>query len=144
MLASWLATGQGLGMRSGEETGSPKVILLAKSEMCMIDVRHEPEKQGCQRTGSCETDFASSIKSADDPTSFTSVGNEADLIGSLSPLPLCLSRWRGPVLALDDGGLFGGGMRSTFWLGGNEAEFQQHVPAPIRPAGRDPLDGREP
>jgi hypothetical protein len=43
------------------------VILLAKSEMHTIDVRHELENQVCQRTHACETNFASSIKSDDDP-----------------------------------------------------------------------------
>jgi hypothetical protein len=41
-------------------------------------VQHEPENRVCQRIGSRETDFAISIKSAEDPTSFTPVGNEAD------------------------------------------------------------------
>jgi hypothetical protein len=40
---------------------SPTLILLAKSAIRMIYVRHEPENQICQRTNSCEIDFASSI-----------------------------------------------------------------------------------
>jgi hypothetical protein len=36
------------------------MILLAKSKMRTIDVRHEPENRVCQRTHACETDFASS------------------------------------------------------------------------------------
>jgi hypothetical protein len=40
---------------------SPKVILLAKSEIRVIYVQYEPENRVCQRTDSCETDFASSI-----------------------------------------------------------------------------------
>jgi hypothetical protein len=30
-------------------------------------VQHEPENRVCQRIGSCETDFASSIKSGQEP-----------------------------------------------------------------------------
>jgi hypothetical protein len=37
------------------------LILLAKSEIRVIYVQHEPENRVCQRTNSCETDFASSI-----------------------------------------------------------------------------------
>jgi hypothetical protein len=48
---------------------SPKVILLAKSGRRTIDVQQEPENQVCQRTHACETDFASSIKSAQEPES---------------------------------------------------------------------------
>jgi hypothetical protein len=43
------------------------MILLAKSEIDMIFVPHEPENQVCQCTGSCETDFASSIKTDEEP-----------------------------------------------------------------------------
>jgi hypothetical protein len=34
---------------------------MAKSEIRTIDVQHEPENRVCQRTNSCETDFAISI-----------------------------------------------------------------------------------
>jgi hypothetical protein len=46
------------------------VILLAESEIGTIYVRHRPEKQVGRRTSSYETDFASSIKSADDPSNY--------------------------------------------------------------------------
>jgi hypothetical protein len=42
------------------------VILLAKSEIRTIYVQHEPENRVCQRTDSCETDFASSISCGDE------------------------------------------------------------------------------
>jgi hypothetical protein len=45
------------------------VILLAKSEIRTIYLQYEPENRVCQRTHSCETDFTSSIKSDDEPTS---------------------------------------------------------------------------
>jgi hypothetical protein len=57
---------------------SSLLILLAKSEAPPIYLRRNPENHVWQRTGSCETDFASSIKDDDDPTSFTLVGNSAD------------------------------------------------------------------
>ena len=59
---------------------SPKVILLAKSARRTIDIRHQPESRRYQWINSCETDFASSIKSADEPRSFPPVGNLADRI----------------------------------------------------------------
>jgi hypothetical protein len=37
------------------------LILLAKSEIRTIYVRHEPKNPGCQGANSHETDFASSI-----------------------------------------------------------------------------------
>jgi hypothetical protein len=45
---------------------SSVLILLAKSEIRMVYVRHELENQACQRTDSCETDFASRITFGDD------------------------------------------------------------------------------
>ena len=62
-----------------QEFRSPKVILLAKSEIRTIYVQHELEGRVCRRINSCETDFASSIKSADDP-------NGIKLVESLFPL----------------------------------------------------------
>jgi hypothetical protein len=41
------------------------LILMAKSEMHTIDGQHELENQLCQRTSSCETDFAISIAFGD-------------------------------------------------------------------------------
>jgi hypothetical protein len=38
---------------------------MAKSEIRMVYVRHEPENQVYQRSGSCETDFAISITFGD-------------------------------------------------------------------------------
>jgi hypothetical protein len=54
------------------------MILLAKSEIRAIHVWPAVENLVCQRAGRRETDFASSIKSDDEPTSFTSVGSSAD------------------------------------------------------------------
>jgi hypothetical protein len=60
--------------------GSPKVILLAKSEIHAIHVWHAVENPTYQPAGHRENDFAISIKSAEEPTFFTSVGNEADRV----------------------------------------------------------------
>jgi hypothetical protein len=43
---------------------SPKVILLAKSEIGIIHVRQALENRFCQRSGPRENHFASGIKSA--------------------------------------------------------------------------------
>jgi hypothetical protein len=47
--------------------GSPKTILLAKSEIRAIYLWQPVENLVCQRAGRRENDFASSIKSDDDP-----------------------------------------------------------------------------
>jgi hypothetical protein len=46
---------------------SPNVILLAKSELRKIDVWYESESRVCPHTNSCKTDFASSIKTGQEP-----------------------------------------------------------------------------
>ena len=47
---------------ASEHCGSSSyLILLAKSEIRTIYLQYEPENRVCQRTHSCETDFASSI-----------------------------------------------------------------------------------
>jgi hypothetical protein len=43
------------------------MILLAKSEIRTMYVQHEPENRVCQRIGSCETDFASSLHEESSP-----------------------------------------------------------------------------
>jgi hypothetical protein len=51
---------------ASEHCGSwPVLILMAKSEICTIDIRHEPENRISQRINSCETDFAISIACGD-------------------------------------------------------------------------------
>jgi hypothetical protein len=57
---------------------SPKVILLAKSEIRTIHVWQAGENRKSQDSGRRENDFASSIKSGQEPTSFTSVGSSTD------------------------------------------------------------------
>jgi hypothetical protein len=52
---------------SGHTLGSLKVILMAKSEIRAIHIWQAVENLVCQGTGHHENDFASSIKSADDP-----------------------------------------------------------------------------
>jgi hypothetical protein len=46
---------------------SPQVIRLAKSDIRVMYLQYEPENWICQRTNSCETDFANSIKYDEDP-----------------------------------------------------------------------------
>jgi hypothetical protein len=67
---------------SGMGFSSPKAILMAKSQMHTIYVRHEIENQVGQRTRSCEIHFAISIKGDDEPTSLTPVRNAADRVGA--------------------------------------------------------------
>ena len=43
----------------------PYLILLAKSEIRTMYLRHRPEKQVSQRSSSCKIDFASSITFGD-------------------------------------------------------------------------------
>jgi hypothetical protein len=56
------------------------VILLAKSEISMIHVRQALENMLCQRASTREDDFASSIKSAQEPMFVSSPSRESALL----------------------------------------------------------------
>jgi hypothetical protein len=63
-----LATRSASFPAGGKEIGSSSVlILMAKSEVSTIYVQHELESWVCQRTNSCKTDFAISIKNDEEP-----------------------------------------------------------------------------
>mgnify|MGYP003288702964 CR=1 FL=1 len=66
----------------GYEPSSPKVIPMVKSEIRGIFVEETIESLVCQPAGRRENDFATSIKSAYEPTAFTLVRTEADLVQS--------------------------------------------------------------
>jgi hypothetical protein len=60
---------------------SPKAILMAKSAIRTIYVRHRPEKQVSQHSRPYGTDFAISIKSGQEPN----VGRQEPLSAGLAP-----------------------------------------------------------
>jgi hypothetical protein len=71
------SSGKENGAKPPNDPASPKVILMAKSETRTIYLQFEPENRVCQCANSCETDFASNIKSAQEPGVFTSDGARA-------------------------------------------------------------------